>query len=156
LRPGTTTGAISQSNVPSLFAASARSSDVVGERVLAARENSYLVRAVLGERAHQAALVVRVLEAVEEHVVLHHLVAHAIAAARLRHEIRRVGHALHAAGTMTALVPAAMRSCASIAAFIAEPHILFTVVAPTPSGKPALIAAWRAGACPCPPAARCP
>ena len=32
-----------------------------------------------------------------------------------------------------------MRSCASIAAFIAEPHILLTVVQPTASGTPALM-----------------
>ena len=51
---------------------------------------------------------------------------------------------------MMSLVPAAMRSCASIAAFIAEPHILLTVVQPVASGRPALIDAWRAGAWPWP------
>ena len=34
-----------------------------------------------------------------------------------------------------------MRSWASIAAFIPEPHILLTVVAPTPIGRPAPSAA---------------
>src|SRR5436853_60028 len=43
--------------------------------------------------------------------------------------------------TMMSLVPAAIWSCASIAAFIAEPHILLTVVQPVASGKPALNAA---------------
>ena len=38
-----------------------------------------------------------------------------------------------------------MRSCASIAAFIADPHILLTVVQPTASGTPALSEACRAG-----------
>src|SRR5690348_8823700 len=52
--------------------------------------------------------------------------------------------------TMTSLVPATMRSCASIAAFIPEPHILFTVVQPAASGSPAPIDAWRAGAWPWP------
>jgi len=46
--------------------------------------------------------------------------------------------------------PARMRSWASIAAFIPEPHILLTVVAPTPIGSPAPSAAWRAGAWPWP------
>ncbi len=46
--------------------------------------------------------------------------------------------------------PATIRSCASIAAFIAEPHILLTVVQPAASGTPALSEACRAGAWPCP------
>src|SRR5205823_6176234 len=52
--------------------------------------------------------------------------------------------------TMISLVPQARRSCANIAAFIPEPHILFTVVQPAASGRPAPSEAWRAGACPCP------
>ena len=52
--------------------------------------------------------------------------------------------------TMTSFVPAASRSCASIAAFIAEPHILLIVVQPAASGSPALSDAWRAGAWPWP------
>src|SRR3990172_7039613 len=52
--------------------------------------------------------------------------------------------------TMISLVPAARRSCASIAAFIPEPHILLTVVQPVASGSPAPIEACRAGAWPCP------
>ncbi len=39
--------------------------------------------------------------------------------------------------TMTSAVPAASRSCASIAAFIAEPHILLTVVQPADMRQPA-------------------
>src|SRR3981081_4716415 len=42
------------------------------------------------------------------------------------------------------------RSCANIAAFMPEPHILFTVVQPAASGRPAPSEAWRAGAWPCP------
>src|SRR6266851_7903013 len=42
------------------------------------------------------------------------------------------------------------KSCASIVAFIPEPHILFTVVQPAASGNPAPRDAWRAGAWPCP------
>src|SRR5512139_962811 len=52
--------------------------------------------------------------------------------------------------TMTSFVPAASRSCASIAAFIAEPHILLMVVQPAASGSPALSEAWRVGAWPWP------
>src|SRR5712664_2826710 len=52
--------------------------------------------------------------------------------------------------TMTSLALAMSRSCASIAAFIPEPHILFTVVAAADKGRPAPSDAWRAGACPCP------
>ena len=52
--------------------------------------------------------------------------------------------------TITPASPSAIRSCASIAAFIPDPHILLTVVAGTLSGSPAWNAAWRAGACPCP------
>jgi hypothetical protein len=42
--------------------------------------------------------------------------------------------------------PATIPSCASIAAFIAEPHILLTVVQPAERGTPALSDACRAGA----------
>src|SRR5215471_1160366 len=52
--------------------------------------------------------------------------------------------------TITSPDPATIRSCASIVAFIADPHILLTVVHPTESGTPALIEACRAGAWPCP------
>ena len=53
------------------------------------------------------------------------------------------------ATTMSA-EPATIRSCASIAAFMADPHILLTVVQPALSGTPALSDACRAGACPWP------
>src|SRR5215831_4112591 len=52
--------------------------------------------------------------------------------------------------TMTWLMPAASMSCANIAAFMPEPHILLTVVAPVASGKPPPMLAWRAGAWPWP------
>ena len=52
--------------------------------------------------------------------------------------------------TMISLLPATSRSCASIAAFMAEPHILLTVVQPAASGRPAPSDAWRAGAWPWP------
>src|SRR2546429_89734 len=52
--------------------------------------------------------------------------------------------------TMTSALPVARMSCASIAAFMPEPHILLTVVQPVPSGSPAPSEAWRAGAWPCP------
>jgi len=46
--------------------------------------------------------------------------------------------------------PSAIWSCAIIAAFMPEPHILLSVVAGTSSPRPASNPAWRAGACPCP------
>src|SRR5438445_2595651 len=52
--------------------------------------------------------------------------------------------------TITSLTPAASMSCANIAAFMPEPHILLTVVQPVESGSPAPSAACRAGACPWP------
>ncbi|KGC57475.1 acetyl-CoA acetyltransferase domain protein [Burkholderia mallei] len=67
------------------------------ERVLRVARERVFARAFLGERAHQPALVVGVLEAVEEHVVEHLAVAHAHAGARLRQQVRRVRHAFHAA-----------------------------------------------------------
>jgi hypothetical protein len=52
--------------------------------------------------------------------------------------------------TMMSLLPTAIRSWASIVAFIAEPHILLIVVQPASQGMPAPWAAWRAGAWPWP------
>ncbi|MCY1283957.1 hypothetical protein D9M70_328480 [compost metagenome] len=52
--------------------------------------------------------------------------------------------------TTTSALPASSRSWPSIAAFIPEPHILFTVEHTTPCDSPAPSAAWRAGACPWP------
>ncbi|GAB1413536.1 hypothetical protein MASR1M97_22720 [Candidatus Desulfobacillus denitrificans] len=48
------------------------------------------------------------------------------------------------------MLPAASMSWANIAARMPEPHILFTVVQPAPSGRPAPREAWRAGAWPWP------
>src|SRR5664279_5681918 len=58
--------------------------------------------------------------------------------------------------TITSDVPATSASCARIAASIAEPHILFTVVHPVDIGRPAFNAACRAGAWPCPAASTQP
>ncbi|KAG0732802.1 hypothetical protein G6F23_013961 [Rhizopus arrhizus] len=44
--------------------------------------------------------------------------------------------------------PALIRSWPSMMVFMPEPHTLLRVVAPTDSGMPAAIAAWRAGAWP--------
>src|SRR5260370_10465885 len=54
------------------------------------------------------------------------------------------------AALMISFFPKARRSWANIAAFIPEPHILFTVVQPAARGRPAPSEAWRAGAWPCP------
>ena len=52
--------------------------------------------------------------------------------------------------TTTLAEPALMASAASMTAFMAEPHTLLSVAAPVEMGRPALMAACRAGACPWP------
>src|SRR5437763_16443996 len=52
--------------------------------------------------------------------------------------------------TMISALPARIASWASMAAFIAEPHIFDIVVQLVERGSPALIDAWRAGAWPWP------
>ena len=52
--------------------------------------------------------------------------------------------------TATVALPASSRSCASITAFMPEPHILLMVTAPVETGSPAARAACRAGAWPSP------
>ena len=56
------------------------------------------VGGALGEAAHRAAFLIGVLEAVEEHVVVGHVMADPRARAVLLEQIGRVGHRLHAAG----------------------------------------------------------
>ncbi|EAZ58424.1 hypothetical protein PA2G_01665 [Pseudomonas aeruginosa 2192] len=69
-----------------------------GELVLCFAGEAVGLGTVLGEGAHQAALVVGVFEAVEEHVVEHLAVAHAVAATGALQQVGRVGHAFHAPG----------------------------------------------------------
>ena len=69
-----------------------------GELVLLFAGEVEFLRTFLGEAAHQSALVVRIFQAVEEHVVQHLLVTHAIAGTRLGQQVGRVAHGLHAAG----------------------------------------------------------
>jgi hypothetical protein len=78
-RPSTVTGAISSSNAPLLIAGEAQS-----------------LGGVLGEGAHQLARRIGVLQAVQKHRVLDHVVANARARPMLGQKIRRLGHALHA------------------------------------------------------------
>src|SRR5512141_1426360 len=52
--------------------------------------------------------------------------------------------------TTTVASPARISSAPIMAAFMAEPHILLTVVQGVALSRPAPSAAWRAGACPCP------
>ena len=56
------------------------------------------VGALFTKRAHGATRFVRVFEAVEHHVVVNTVVADADAAAAFQQQMRRIGHALHAAG----------------------------------------------------------
>jgi hypothetical protein len=96
--PDTVTGAISQAKLPSVLACLERVVEAMEKASCASRREFVAAGAVLGEGAHQAALVVGVFQAVEEHVVLDLAVAEAEAAARLGQEVGRVGHRLHAAG----------------------------------------------------------
>ena len=70
-RPFTATGTISLANEPSSLARCGALEALDGEGVLRLAGELVVLRRVLGEGAHQAALVVGVLQAVEEHVVLH-------------------------------------------------------------------------------------
>ncbi len=67
-----------------------------GEVIHLLAADAALVRHVLGEGAHQAAGF-RVFQAVQEHVIRHLAVAHAVAAPRLIENVGRVAHGLHAA-----------------------------------------------------------
>ncbi|MBN7116676.1 hypothetical protein ACP87_02425 [Pseudomonas oleovorans] len=69
-----------------------------GIGILLLTTEAILLRTILGEGAHQPAALEGVLQAVEEHVVGHLTMAHAITTTGTRQQIRRVGHALHAAG----------------------------------------------------------
>ena len=80
---------------PTLRLARASQAQRVG--VLVCAGELVLLGAVLGEGAHQPALVVGVLEPVEEHVVLRLGMAEPRAAAHLRQQVRGVRHAFHAA-----------------------------------------------------------
>ena len=51
-----------------------------------------------GKGPHQAAWLIGVLETIQKHVVVHGTVAEPQALAHFRQNVRRVGHALHAAG----------------------------------------------------------
>ena len=65
--------------------------------ILSLAAKAMCLRAIFSKGAHQAASIVSVFEAIEEHVIEHPTVAHAIPAACPVQQIRRVGHALHAA-----------------------------------------------------------
>ncbi len=109
-----------------------------GEGVLRLARELVVLRGILGEGAHQPALVVGVLQAVEEHVVLDLGVAEPGAAAHLGQQVGRVGHALHAAGDDDVRRPRVQRRrrpCITV--FMPEPHILLTVVQGTVFGRPA-------------------
>ena len=80
----TVTGAISRAKAPLAHRLLARSQRGDGVGVLRLAGELVALGAILGEGAHQAALVVGVLQPVEEHVVDHLAVAHAGAGAALR------------------------------------------------------------------------
>ncbi|MOA09461.1 hypothetical protein D3C78_1292920 [compost metagenome] len=68
-----------------------------GKRILLLARELVLGCAVFAKRAHGTAGLVSVLQAVEHHVVENLVVAHAVAAAALLQQVRRIGHAFHAA-----------------------------------------------------------
>ena len=67
-----------------------------GKRILRFTGKAVALGAVFSKSTHQAATVVGVFQAVEEHVIQHPAMAHAVTAAGAVEQIRRVGHALHA------------------------------------------------------------
>ena len=73
-----------------------------GKRILRFAREAVLAGALFGKRAHRAGIAlfiaaVGVFQAIHHHVVIDHAVADAVAAARLRHQVRCVGHRFHAA-----------------------------------------------------------
>ncbi len=69
-----------------------------GEGILGLATEAIGLGAIFGEGAHQPTFVVGVFQAVEEHVVEHPAMAHPVTAAGPIEQVRRVGHAFHAAG----------------------------------------------------------
>ncbi|MNS79134.1 hypothetical protein D3C72_1127780 [compost metagenome] len=73
-----------------------------GERILRFAREVVLAGALFGKRAHRAGIAlfiaaVGVFQAIHHHVVIDHAMADTVAAARLRHQVRGVGHRFHAA-----------------------------------------------------------
>ena len=77
-------------------------------------------------------------------------VAHAEAEARLRQQVRRLRHRLHAAADADLEVAGADRGSSTPAARMPDAQTLLIVSEETSFGMPALICAWRDGICPWP------
>ncbi len=138
-RPFTVTGAISALKAPELVAALARSHAGDGEGVLLLARELVLGGAIFAEGAHRAARLVGVFQAVEHHVVEDAVVAHAVAAAALEHQVGRVGHAFHAAGDhdlVRAGKQQVVREHRGLHGRAA--HLGLSVTAPALSGRPPL------------------
>ena len=151
LRPGTSTGTISAANLPASIAATALRCDCSANVSCALRETPRLARGVFGMPAH-VHIAERAPQPVANHPVDECLVAKLVAVARAVEVVRRVGHGLLAARDERARAsPARIDCAASMTALRPEPQTLLMVTADTVAGTPALIAAWRAGACPTPP-----
>ena len=69
-----------------------------GKVVLLGAGEAVLGGAVFAKSAHAATGFVGVFQTVKHHMVINLVVAHAVAATALEHEVRRVGHAFHATG----------------------------------------------------------
>ena len=69
-----------------------------GKRILLGAGKAVFGGAVFAKGAHGAAGFVGVFQAVQHHVVIHAVVADAVAAASFEQQVGRVGHTLHAAG----------------------------------------------------------
>ena len=91
LRPLTVTGVISAAKSPASTARKRTPHGFRGERILLRAREVVLRGRGFGKAAHELA-VERALQPVVEHVIEHFAVTHAIAAARLRQQVRRIGH----------------------------------------------------------------
>ena len=122
--PGSVTGAISQSKLPSSLAALARCVEAIANCVHRLAREAVLGDALFGEHAHRLAALVGVFQAVHRHVV--EQLRGAVACTPLRANIRCGALVMLSMppATITSALPAASMSCANIIARMPEPHIL--------------------------------
>jgi hypothetical protein len=92
------TGAISALKTPEVTRFLCPRHRFDGEGVHLFARKAVLVHTQLGKSAHQLALLIGILEAIEEHVVVQNPVAQPITGAGCGQHVRRIGHRLHATG----------------------------------------------------------
>src|SRR5213076_2903478 len=120
---------------------------MAGERetVLVRARYGGLLGGVLGEAAH-VHVRERIPQAVADHPVHELAVPYLDPAAHAVHVVRRVGHRLHATGHHALRVRCFNRLRGEHDGLEPGAHTLLMVIAGTVPGRPAWIAAWRAGA----------